>query len=108
MLLLEALLGVAVVVVLRVFLASISALLGQPLLALTISVGPIGSGFGSGLGSRYACSKMFLNLPCSEICQFQASCKRDNMFTFKILVPVKTTTNRWLPFDIIENAFRIA
>ena len=50
LLLLEALLGVVVVVVLRVFLASISALLGLPLLALTISVGS-GSGSGSDSGS---------------------------------------------------------
>jgi len=63
LLLLEALLGVVVVVVLRVFLASISALLGLPFLALTISVGPIGSDSGSGLGSRYACYDGAISTP---------------------------------------------
>jgi hypothetical protein len=80
---------VVVVVVLRVFLASISALLGLPLLALTISVGPIGSGSGSGLGSRYACYARGRISDGHEICQFQASFKRDNMFKFSFLYQLK-------------------
>ena len=48
MLLLKALTGVVVVVVLNVFLASISALLDLPFLALTIGVGSGSDSVGSG------------------------------------------------------------